>query len=60
MQVEMKDFNSVYVARLLAVSRAYFCADLASVVNARKRRAGVTSPTPPQPVPRPQCAQPSA
>ena len=60
MQVEMKDFNPVYVARLLTVSRAYFCADLASVINARKHRAGVTRPTPPQPALRQQCAPPNA
>lgn len=59
MQAETKDFNSLYVARLLAVSRAYFCVDRASVVNARKHRAGVTRPSPPQPALRPQCTPPS-
>ena len=60
MQIELGGFNPVHVARLLAVSRAYFCADLASVVNARKRRAGVTPATLRQPVLRPQCAPPNA
>ena len=59
MQVEMKDFNPVYVERLLAVSRVYFCADLASVANERKHRAGVTRPIPPQPALRQQCTLPS-
>ena len=33
MQVEMGGFNPVHVARLLAVSRAYFYADFASLAN---------------------------
>ena len=57
MQTEIKDFNLIYVARLLAVSRAYFCADLASAVN---HRTGVTRPIPPQHALRQQCAPPNA
>ena len=60
MQIELGGFNPVHVARLLAVSRVYFCADLVSMVNEKKRRAGATPATLRQPVPRPQCAQPNA
>jgi len=60
MQIELGGFNPVHVARLLAVSRAYFCADFASLVNVREHRARVPRPTLRQPVPRPQCAQPNA
>lgn len=59
MQAEVKNFNPPYLVRFLAVSRAYFCADLASEVNARKHRAGISSTTLRQPAPRPQCAPPS-
>ena len=59
MQTEMKTFNPVYVARLLAVSRAYFYADLASFANERKHRVDVIPATLRQPAPRPQCAPPT-
>lgn len=41
MQTEAKDFNPrpshMVMVRFLAVSRAYFCADLANMVNGNKR-----------------------
>ncbi len=37
MQVAINGFNPVHVARLLAVSRAYFYADFSSLANEKNR-----------------------